>query len=189
MTAFFYDQFSTHPTVRTITQRLGLVGFARLVLILEECTDAGQVSMSRRDWLATLQCSAVEFDELLGVLDQVGAFRSSQLPGELAPLMLSMAQSLQFLLVKPDPATVVLTTAAQWADWMAVELAAPGWLTSDPASQELFRRWCASNVTLGEMSQAAELAALVPDLTPNGLHAKWKEVRATRVAHAYNRAP
>lgn len=188
MATFIYHQLSENSTAQALISRLGLVGFARLIKIVEECTDAGQVAMSWSDWLSTLACTRDQFDELLTVLDKLGAFRASQAEGVSAPLMLSMGQPLQFLLAKPDPATVVFTKAAQWADWMAVELAAPNWCVTDPDSQELFRRWCASNVTLAEMQQAAELAAQVPDLTPNGLHAAWKQVRAARVAQAYNRA-
>lgn len=188
MATFTYHQLSENPTAQAITKRLGLIGFARLIKIVEECTDAGQVAMSWSDWLSTLDCTRDQFDELLVVLEKLDAFRASQAEGVSAPLMLSMGQPLHFLLAKPDPATVVLTTAMQWSDWMAVELAAPSWRITDPESQELFRRWCASNVTLAEMQEAAELAAKIPDLSPNGLHTAWKQVRAARVAKAYNRA-
>ena len=188
MASFVYDQFSQHPVAQAVTKRLGLLGFARLVKIVEECTDSGQVAMSWSDWLSTLECTRDQFDGLLACLAKLGVCTASQAEGVSAPLMLTLGAPLHFLLAKPDPATVILTTAAQWAEWLAVELAAPNWLLSDPASQELFRRWCASNVSLAEMCQAAELAAKVPDVTPVGLHEKWKEIRAKRVAQAYNRA-
>ena len=188
MATFQYDQFSQHPVARLIDKRLGMMGFARLVRIIEECTDSGQAAMARSDWFGALHCSPDEFDELLAVLDQAEAFKASQADGEYALLMLSMGPRLSPLLAKPDPSTVIHTDPAQWAEWMRVELAAPNWLLTDPASVELFRRWCATNVSLAEIQAAAERAAQSHDMKPVGLHEQLKKIRAERIAQAHNRA-
>lgn len=188
MATFHYDQFSLNSTTQAVIKQLGMAGFGRLMRIVEECTDNGQVALSWSDWLSTLECTRDQFDELLSTLVKLEAFTATQDEGVSAPLMLTMGQRLRFVLKKPDPATVVFLSAAQWSEWLAVELAAPAWLIKDPASQELFRRWCASNVTLAEIQQAAERGALVHDVSPVGLHEQWKKIRAERVALAYNRA-
>ena len=183
-TTFLYDQLSENETVRRITQRLGSVGFARLVKIIEECTDTGMVSLSWSDWLGLLECNRDQFDELLAVLDKFGAFRASQAEGVSVPLMLTMGQPLQFLLAKPDPATEVHTRPDQWETWIKTELCSPAWLVKDEATQALFRHWCASNVSLAEVSSAMELAALANDLSPVGIHEQIKTARASRLVQA-----
>jgi len=188
MATFLYDQLSENQTVRRVTQRLGLLGFARLVKIIEECTDNGMVSLSWSDWLGLLECNREQFDELLAVLSKVGAFRASQAEGISAPLMLTMGQSLQFLLAKPDPATVIHTRPEQWESWIKTELCSPAWLVKDETTQTLFRHWCASNVSLAEVTSALELAALAKDLSPVGIHEQIKTARASRLVQARSRA-
>jgi hypothetical protein len=176
------------PAVVAIRAKLGLTGYARLLLVLEECTDNGQAAMRRSDWLATLSCSGDDFDEFLALLAKTFAFHASQGEEVAAPLMLSIGPALAFLLAPPDPATVIYTEARQWSAWVMSELAAPAWLVNDPASQELFRRWCATNVSQAEMIRAAEQAGLARDLSPVGLHEQLKLTRAARLAQARTRA-
>lgn len=188
MATFLYDQLSENSTVRRVTGRLGLVGFARLVRIIEECTDNGMVSLSWSDWLGLLECNREQFDELLATLEKFGAFRASQAEGISAPLMLTMGQPLQFLLAKPDPATVIHTRPEQWEAWISTELCNPPWLVKDEATQALFRHWCASNVSLAEVASALELAALANDLSPVGIHEQIKNARVSRLVQARTRA-
>jgi hypothetical protein len=188
MATFTYNQLSDHPTVKAVTKRLGLVGYARLIKIIEECTDAGQVAMSWSDWLSTLDCTRDQFDDLLAVFAKLGAFRASQAEGVSAPLMLTMGQPLQFLLAKPDSATVIHTRAEQWESWIKTELCSPSWLVKDESTQALFRHWCASNVSIAEVTSALELAALANDLSPVGIHEKIKTARASRLVQARTRA-
>lgn len=188
MATFRYDQFSVTSTAQSVIKMLGMGGFGRLIRVLEDCTDNGQLALSWSDWLSMLECNRDQFDAWLSTVVELGAFTVSQGEGMSAPLMLTLGQPLRFLLAHPDPASVVFTTAAQWSDWMTLELAAPARVVTDPASQELFRRWCASNVSLAEIQQAAERAALAHDVSPVGLHEQWKTVRTERVALAYNRA-
>ncbi|MNO06813.1 hypothetical protein D3C81_2287580 [compost metagenome] len=61
----------------------------------------------------------------------------------------------------------------------------PRQVTSDPYTQQLFRRWCASNVTVTEMLQACELASQAPpDLSPTALHRHLQTVRRLRLEQA-----
>ena len=80
---------------------------------------------------------------------------------------------------------VLLTHAGQWSFWCETELNMRRELVADPNSQALFRRWCASNVTVTEMLQACEEAAPAhPVLTPNILHAQLQLVRRARLERA-----
>jgi len=129
-----------------------------------------------------------QFDELLVVFAKLGAFRASQAEGVSAPLMLTMGQPLQFLLAKPDPATVIHTRAEQWENWIKTELCSPSWLVKDESTQALFRHWCASNVSIAEVTSALELAALANDLSPVGIHEQIKNARVSRLVQARTRA-
>lgn len=188
MATFFYDQLSAHPITQALVKRQGLLGLGRLIRLLEDCTDAGLVGMTVPDWAQAMACPASDLEGLMSELTGLGVLGKQWADPGQGLAMVRLGDGLRFLLARPDPSTVLYTRAAQWAEWMTAELAAPGWLTSDPASQELFRRWCASNATLAEMNRAAELAALVPDISPTGLFNAWKQVRAERVSQAYSRA-
>jgi hypothetical protein len=69
--------------------------------------------------------------------------------------------------------------------WCETELNMRREVTSDPLTQALFRRWCASNVTVTEMIQACDEAAPSnPQLTPSVLHAQLQAVRRVRLEKA-----
>lgn len=179
--------FSASAVVLSVEQRFGLIGYARLVKLLEllaassQC-EAGKLSMPISDWLDALQAPRDELHTLLNHLTKTGWLKYSQDDEPGAPLVVDFLQSDTFV---PDDTPVLLTSADQWAFWCQTELNMPRLLTDDPYNLQLFRRWCASNVTVTEMQQACDAAiGIKADLSPNSLHKHLQNIRATRLAAA-----
>lgn len=180
--------FSAQVAVRKVEQRFGLVGFARMVKLVEllatsSTRAAGSISMRPSDWLDALQIHRPELDEFLAYLQAAGWLTVEQGGEPGAPLTVVLANAALYLPDSSDPQ--LFTEAAQWADWCAVELAAPAWLINDPHTQQLFRRWCASNVTTREMAEAVQRAlSASAQLSPTELHEQLQIVRRQRLQAA-----
>ena len=180
-------QFSISPFVLNVERRFGLVGYSRLVKLLEllvsgEAVIAGVVPLPKSDWLDALQASPEELHDFLNFLSKAGwlTYSEGEEPG--APLVINFLKADDFL---PEPAPILFTAADQWVFWCETELNMRREVTTDPSSQALFRRWCASNVTVTEMLQACEEAAPGHTmLTPSVLHAQLQIVRRARLERA-----
>lgn len=179
--------FSAQPVVRKVEQRFGLAGFARMVKIIEllatsPARNTGAVALRPSDWRDALQCGEQELTEFLAYLQKAGWLAVAQ-EDAAAPLVVTLANAALYLPDGADPQ--LFTTPAQWADWCSVDLSFPAWLISDPATQALFRRWCASNVTTQEMAEAVNLAiAGGVNLSPVELHEQLQTVRRQRIEKA-----
>lgn len=179
--------FSAQPVVRKVEQRFGLAGFGRMVKIVELLATsnertAGRVALRPSDWIDALQCVRHELDEFLGYLQKAGWLTVAQ-DDEGAPLVVTLSNPAQYLPDGSDPQ--LFTEAAQWAEWCATDLTFPAWLINDPATQQLFRRWCAANVTTQEMAEAADLAiAAAKAVSPVELHEQLQAVRRQRLEKA-----
>lgn len=185
MTALsFPSNFSALPDVWRVEKRFGLAGFARLIKLLEllgasDPAVGGVVPLPKSDWLEALEASTDELHELLNFLSRSGwlSYTEGDEPG--APLVVHFHHADDFL---PNPEPILFTAADQWVFWLETELNMRREVTSDPASQSLFRRWCASNVTVTEMIQACDEAAPTnPQLSPSVLHAQLQIVRRARL--------
>lgn len=180
-------QFSGAPLSQSVERRFGLQGFARLVKLLEllaasDPATGGVVSLAKSDWFDHLQASPDELHELLNYLAKAGwlTYAEGGEPG--SPLSIDFLKADDFL---PSPAPILFTDAAQWVFWCETELNMPRAVSSDPYSQALFRRWCASNVTVTEMQLACEAAIKgQPDLSPTALHRHLQAVRSARLEQA-----
>lgn len=181
------SSFSASQIACRVEKRFGLSGFARLIKLLEllgssDHATGGVVPLPKSDWLDALQASAEELHELLNFLSKAGwlSYSEGDEPG--APLVVDFLKADDFL---PSAEPILFAAADQWVFWCETELNMRREVTSDPNSQGLFRRWCASNVTVTEMLQACEEAAPTnPQLTPSVLHAQLQTVRRARLERA-----
>lgn len=179
---------SAGSLVINLERRFGLIGYARLIKTLELLAlsprrEEGVVSMPLSDWLDALQAPHDELFSFLNALRQSSwiAYSHGDEPG--APLVVDFLQAESFL---PEDAPILFHAAEQWAFWCETELNMPRQVTADAYTQQLFRRWCASNVTVTEMVLACEAAAKGPvvSLSPDSLHAHLQSVRGERLKKA-----
>ena len=97
-----------------------------------------------------------------------------------APLRVTLTTFAEFL-----PPLELPKIADQWRQWFEAELSMPPLLGKDPYTQDLFRRWCATNVTIAEMEQAIDLARNAnTGPSPAALHEFLKTVRNTKIERA-----
>lgn len=179
---------STQTTVRKVEQRFGLPGFARLVKLLELLAaspyrDACVIELAASDWLEALQIGRADFDAFLAYLAAANwlTVDTSEEPG--APLRVTLLQAGALLPTALDPQ--LFTKACQWSAWCVAELGMPPALTKDPYNQQLFRRWCASNVTVLEAADAVQAAiAKQNSLSPAALHDELQLIRRARLDKA-----
>lgn len=181
MTHFAHPRdLSDSALMQRIEARFQLAGYARWLKVLERCDDAGVAAMTPSDWMGVLSCSRDELDAFLAYLVEQQAITTAQGEGRAAPLRVTVTAFAPYL-VDPNAtrAVVLYTEPSQWGLWMQVELNTPAWLIQDPATQQLLRRWIASNVTVGEMEKAAAAAAgkPTPDVSPAALHDELQKVR------------
>ncbi|WP_106805795.1 hypothetical protein [Pseudomonas sp. S5D5] len=179
--------FSASAVARRIEGRYGLAGFARLIKLLEilassDTASGGIVPLPRSDWRDALGVSDDELYDFLGALMRSGwlSFSEGDEPG--APLVVVFSQADDYL---PQAEPLLFTSPEQWVFWCETELNMRREVTGDPLTLGLFRRWCASNVTVTEMHQACEEAAPHhSELTPGVLHAQLQAVRRARLDKA-----
>lgn len=179
---------SASVIARKVEQRFGLPGFARLIKILEllaasPARAAGQIELPPSDWLEALGMGPAELDEFLAYLAAADWLTLEQGAERGAPLRVTLLQVAALL---PGPTEIGLPTEPhQWQAWCIAELGMPHASTQDPYVQQLFRRWCASNVTLAEAEAAALAAAKVrQSLHPQDLHGELQRIRAARLERA-----
>lgn len=173
--------------VLNLERRFGLIGYARLLKMLEllavsATRDIGTVSLPVSDWLDALQAPNDELYSFLNALQQAG-WLSYSLEQECgAQLVVDFLQADSYL---PEQTPILLHMPEQWAFWCETELNMPRHVTGDPYTQQLFRRWCASNVTVTEMVQACEAATQGEiSLSPESLHKHLQTVRVARLEKA-----
>ena len=157
------SNFSALPVVLKVEQRFGMAGFARLIKLLElfassPSRNTGVVALPVSDWLDALQVDPQDLGFLLDYLAKAEwlTLEQGEEPG--SPLRITLADFTMFL---------------------------PPLLGKDPYTQDLFRRWCASNVTIEEMELAIELARKASTApSPPALHDFLKTVRNTKIERA-----
>lgn len=179
--------FSVSNVAQRTSARFGLSGYARLIKLLEVLASSdpiagGIVPLPKSDWLDALQASTEELHELLNFLAKGGWLTYSEGDEPGAPLVVHFLKADEFL---PPAEPLLFSSADQWVFWCETELNMRREVTRDPLTQALFRRWCASNVTVMEMIQACDEAAPSnPQLTPSVLHAQLQAVRRVRLEKA-----
>lgn len=180
--------------VRKVEQRFGFPGYARLVKLLELIGGAGPVVdgepvvMPWADVLEIWQLADMRSREFLKYCEEANALRVTRddglfqvtLCGELAALMASAP-----MVPAVSAGPVLFETEDQWAAWFAADLNCPPYLANDACTRQLFRRWCATNVTVAEVEAAVELAIKAKEEPlPAALHDHLKTVRNTKIERA-----
>ena len=177
--------FSTRPVVLKVEQRFGLAGFARLIKLLElfaasPLRDKGVIELPVSEWADALQAGPLNASVLLDYLSSDGWLSQARGEEPGAPLRVTLTDFADFL-----PALDMPKTAEQWCAWFTSELSMPDQHGTDPDNQALFRRWCATNVTIDEVEAAVELAIKASEApTPAALHDHLKTVRNTKIERA-----
>lgn len=177
--------FSALPIVLKVEQRFGLGGFAHLVKLLElfavsPSRDAGLIELSVSDWHEALQTGPAGLPVFLAYLEAAGWLTQEQDAEPGAPLRVTLSDFAAFLPVLELP-----RVANDWRLWFTAELSMPDAHAKDPYTQALFRRWCATNVTLEEMNAAVELAIQAGAApTPSNLHNFLMTVRKDKLERA-----
>lgn len=168
----------------SVERSFGLDGYARMVKLLEllagyDPEAAGVLKMTTAAWCEWLSASPGELRQLLDHLSRTGWLTCNHDDGSITVDLLKADDYL------PGPAPVLFADPGQWVFWCETELNMPRHVTGDPHVLQLFRRWCASNVTVTEMLQAVELASHgQPDLSPTSLHRHLQAVRRQRLDQA-----
>lgn len=171
----------------TVEQQFSLVGFARYVKVLALMASAGsdgRVSLSFEAWAAALAAQPEALSVFFNYCQERGVFTIED-DGEL------MTLSCQALVQAPEaPAPTVVETplfthAEQWAAWFVEEMAYPPAVANRAENQRMFRRWCASNVTVSEMNAAVQLTIKAgTGLGTPALHGHLHALRAQRIKEA-----
>jgi len=180
---------------KKLEQRFGLLGFARMVKLVELVAElsapdaAPSAVVAWGDFILALGCNQEAAGEFLTYCeharvldrgDEEGRLRLTLL-GELAGLLAPPAAALPAGPVGP----VLFTTDKQWSRWFIDEWNCPAYLANDPVTRALYRRWCATNVTVDEVEAASELALKASEAPmPAILHDHLKTVRETKIKRA-----
>ena len=174
--------FSSQPIVLKIEQRFGLSGFARLVKLLEQLAASpsqgrGVIELSASDWRDALQAGPLELNVFLAYLAADGFIALEQGPEPGSPLRVTVSQPASFL-----PPLLLPRAANHWHQWLVSYHGLSEQQGKDPYNQSLFRRWCATNVTIDEMNAAIEQANKAGTaLEPVGLHTLLMTVRKDKL--------
>jgi len=178
---------------RKIEQRFGLIGLARLLKLIEVVAERADPSapapvavIAWGDFLAALHCDQEAGGDFLSYCDHArvldrgnddGRLRIT-LVGELAA-RLAPSESV----VQTPAGRFLFDTDKQWAEWFKSDLNCPPYLVNDPTTRQLFRRWCASNVTTDEVEAATERALKAGEAPhPAVLHDHIRAVRAEKLS-------
>lgn len=179
--------------VRKLEQRFGVVGFGRLIKVLEL---VGEVSLrvanepfviAWADVLEGLQADDTKAWEFFTYCEKAGALRVTREEGR---LQVTLCGELDALMANAPvasvmPVPVLFESDDQWAEWFAADLNCPPHLASDAQTRRIYLRWCATNVTVAEVEAAIELAigdGRAP--LPAVLHEYLKTVRNNKIERA-----
>lgn len=181
--------------VRKVEQRFGFAGYARLIKLLElissmkPAVDESPLGMPWADVLEALQVDDLRGREFLTYCEDAKALRVTRregvfevaLCGELVSLMANAPVGLGNV-----PKLVLFESEREWADWFAADFNCPPYLVNDAYNRQLFRRWCAVNVTVAEIEAAVELAIGAKEAPhPVALHEHLKTVRIKKLEQAH----
>lgn len=176
---------------KKLEQRFGLLGFARMVKLVELVaemtapTEAPSVVVAWGDLLIALGCNAQDAGDFLTYCEHARVLDRGNDDGRARLTLLGELAALLDDAPTPVVAPVLFTQEQQWAEWFAAEWACPPYLANDPCTRQLFRRWIATNVTIDEVEAAIELAKEAREApSPAALHDHLKTVRNTKIERA-----
>ncbi|WP_110636286.1 hypothetical protein [Salinicola salarius] len=187
MNAFLFPiGFSSRPKVEQVIERFALIGYARLLLLLEDLASSPSGDSCRRKYvysaLALLleapEDVALEFVQALAEFDLV----TLEDDGEFVVITTAVVT---WPAAAEAPPPLLFTTLAEWSAWMQDELGVPTAQANGEAYARYYRRWIATNVTPDEMTQAVTRAVeQQAGFHPDVLHQQLRAVRAARIREA-----
>lgn len=190
--AFFPVGLSDMVIGRKVEQRFGLLGLARLLKLVELVVERADGSFTAPsavvawgDFLSALHCNQEDAGEFLSYCDHARVLDRGNEDGR---LRLTLVGELVTRLVPPDApplaagARQLFESDKQWAEWFKADLNCPPYLVNEPATRQLFRRWCANNVTTDEVEAATERAIKAGEAPrPAILHDHLKALRGDKI--------
>ena len=188
MKAFVHPaDLSQTEHVAAIEAGFALVGYARYVKVLELLAGADdhQVTMDWPGWAAQLAAQHDQAVEFLTFCDARGALVLEE-QGE--AVTLRCADLVPYSVAPPTPMPsddTLFTTPEQWAEWFIADLSYPPSIAHEPEHLRQFARWCASRVTVGDMSEAVQVSiAKAEGLNIAALHRQLSALRKQRLEEA-----
>lgn len=180
---------------KKLEQRFGLIGLARLLKLVELVTERlpaegpPSVVLAWGDFLTELSCNQEQAVEFLAYCDHARVLDQATDDGRLRlTLVGELASRLRPAVPDPQPQAsgrLLFDTDKQWAEWFKSDLNCPPYLANDPLIRQLFRRWCATNVTVDEIEAATERALAAGHAPqPAVLHDHLKAIRQTKIERA-----
>ncbi len=179
--------------VRKVEQRFGLLGFARLLKLVELVADAVTVPapasavVAWGDALQALGCGQDDGVEFLTYCEAAQVLERSAGDGRLRlTLRGELAAMLMDAPAQSEPvAPALFVREQQWVDWFLSDMNCPPYLANDASSRQLFRRWVATNVTVEEANAAMQLAIEAREApSPAVLHEHLMAVRKAKIERA-----
>lgn len=172
-----------------IEQHFSLVGFARYVKVLSlvaSAGDGGGVTLSWEAWAASLAAQPEALSEFFNYCQEQGVFTVEDDGEQVALGCPSLLQEVSSEPAKPSVATPLLFTHPdEWVSWFIEEMAYPPKIANRADNVRMFRRWCASNVTVDEMNTAVQLTIKAgTGLGTPALHGHLQALRAQRIKEA-----
>lgn len=173
----------------TVEQHFALVGFARYVkalALIANAGDAGRVSLSWEAWGASLAAQPEALSEFFNYCQEQGVFTVDD-DGE--QVTLGCPSLLQVSSREPVTTAVespqLFAHPDEWVTWFIEEMAYPPKIANRADNVRMFRRWCASNVTVHEMNTAVQLTIKAgTGLGTSALHGHLQALRAQRIKEA-----
>lgn len=174
---------------RAVEQHFALLGFARYVKVLALLASEGQsgrVVLSWEAWAALLAAQPEPLSEFFSVCQAQGVFTVEDDGEQVAVECPALVREVPSEATTPDVASPLLFThAEQWTAWFVEEMAYPPKIANRADNQRMFRRWCASNVTVEEMNTAVQITIKAgTGLGTAALHGHLQALRARRIKEA-----
>lgn len=176
---------ASSPIARKVEQRYGLVGYARLLKVIETwaCSrDAslGVVELPMEDWQGLLHATPADVRLFFNYLTTASWLTWSEpAPGS---LRVTLRHCIDWI---PEAELGLYAKPEQWAAWAQSELGMTAADALDPYTFGLFRHWCASNVTVNDaMAALTSRLDRGESVTPAGLHDELISQRRRRLERA-----
>ncbi|MCO7217095.1 hypothetical protein [Halomonas sp. OfavH-34-E] len=194
MKAFIHHaELSASKAVADIEAHFALIGYARYLKVLElVAAEAGgddtrrKVTLSWDAWAASLAGEQEVLAEFFAFCHDHGAL-SVEDDGERVTVECDGLDLCRGMRAVPEPAgdQTLFTHHDQWVAWFIDDLSYSPKLANQPDNLRMFRRWCASNVTVGEMTAAVQRTIEAgTGLGTPALHGHLQALRAQRIKEA-----
>lgn len=176
---------SSTPVARKVEQRYGLVGYARLLKVIEAWASSrdaslGVIELPMEDWQGLLHGTPADIRLFFNYLTTANwLIWSEPTPGS---LRVTLRHCIDWI---PDAELGLYAKPEQWAAWAQSELGLTAEAALDPYTFGLFRHWCASNVTVNDAMQAlTSRLEREQGITPAALHDELISQRRARLERA-----